>query len=142
MVSIIRLFLDKTFEEIKKTPKENKLPISPAYIPGFGEGASVFRERLSAQNKFMFWKKPRNLVILVDGCPKATELKIGNADGDKPCLYFNFGTMKEAWAYIAKVVAKSKADQKPIQTWQFVVLAVMIGGIIALQFALMKGVKF
>lgn len=142
MVSIIRLFTDKTFEETKKTPKDNKLPISNIYTPEFGEGESVFKERLSASNKFKFWKKQRNLIILVDGCPKATELRITASEGEKPCLYFNFGTMKEAWAYIAKVVAKSKADQKPISTWQFVILAVMMGGIIALQFALMKGVKF
>jgi hypothetical protein len=53
-----------------------------------------------------------------------------------------FGTPEEKKKFIAKMIAKSKADQGPIKTWQFALLAVLMGIVIVIQVMMMRGQTF
>lgn len=157
MPKIIRLYLDNTFEEKYVATEQDKIILhrkEKDYTPTFIPGKSVFREKPFNFLKriLMFWKKPRNLIILLDGAPKALTLDLpDNFDRDKDpsdlmdtdlVLGFNFGTLKDLKRFVYKVVAKSKADQKPISNMMFTVLVVILSLVLVFQILLMKGVKF
>ena len=142
MTNLIRLFQDMTFNERKVKIKENKILIDKNYTPDFILGTSVFRERPKPFliRLITFWKRPRNLLVLVDGASRAAQL-LGDEE-NHPALAFSFGDRQDAERFLYKIVAKSKADQKPLSNFQFILLALLIGMVVVLQFMLMKGVQF
>jgi len=144
MVKVITLYQDITFTETRKKTEQDKLIISkkPLLTQTFKTGTSVFRERPFNPLKrvFMFWKKRRDLMIIVDG--NSTALNLELKEGQKPTYNFNFGTIKEAQEFIDKSNRKSRADSKPISTNQFLVLALLLGAVLMFQFMNMKGVTF
>lgn len=141
MVKLLRLFPDMTFEEKNRRTEQDKIKISKEYTPSFKIGTSVFRERPRPFliRLLVFWKRPRNLALIIDGAPQSMSLEVER--GDKPALSFNFGTMKDTIKFVYQIVAKSKGEQKPISNTQFLVLALLLGAVLMFQFMLMKGVK-
>ena len=139
MTNLIRIYPDMTFTEKKVKTWEDKIQLDKHYTPEFKIGTSVFKERAFNPLKkiLMFWKKPRNLLLLVDACPSAVHLEGSNPH---PALAFNFGTMKDTEKFLYKVVAKSKSESKPISNTQFLVLALLLGAVLMFQFMLMKGI--
>lgn len=89
-------------------------------------------------------------MLLLDGTPEAVTLDLdhlvkNDSTGqvkEHPALNFQFGDMKDTQQFIYKIVAKSKADQKPMSTTMFTILAILIGIVVVFQFMLMKGVHF
>jgi len=49
--------------------------------------------------------------------------------------------MKEKQKFIKKLIAKSKASQRVISLSHFIILAILLGVVIVLQLALMKGIR-
>jgi hypothetical protein len=147
MAKLLRLYTDMSFEEKTVKVSEDKIILRRGetdYTPSFGIGKSVFREKRKI-SFLMPWKRPRNLIILLDGAPQAISLESTpgeNGEPLRPALALNFGTLKDAKRFIYKMVAKSKADQKPITNMQFTVMAILIGAVLVFQFMIMKGVKF
>jgi len=141
MTNLIRIYPDMTFIEKKVKTFENKALIDKDYTPEFKIGTSVFKERAFNPIKkvLMFWKKPRNILLLVDGCPTMMHLEGSNPH---PALAFNFGTMNDTKAFIKKVTYKSIADRKAISNNQFLVLALLLGTVLMFQFMMMKGITF
>src|SRR4030042_3881618 len=139
MVRLLQVYPDMTFIEKTVKTKENKIIITKDYTPEYKIGTSVFRERSSSLLKriIFFWKKPRNMVLLVNGAPTAVHLEGGNPH---PALAFNFGTMDDSIKFLKKVTYKSIADRKPIRNNQFLVIVLMIGAVLMFQFMIMKGV--
>lgn len=144
LVSLITLYQDITFTETKKRVEQDKILVTkkPSYTPNFKTGTSVFKERPLPfwKRLFLFWKRPRQLIILVDASPTALNLEL--KDGQKPAYNLNFGTVKETMAFIDKAQRKSRADQKPISNNQFLILALMLGAVLMFQFMLMRGMTF
>lgn len=150
MVNLIRLFPDMTFEELSKRTAENKVLMDKDYQPDFKIGASVFRERPQNVLKryVFFWKKARNLMILIDGNPSAIDFINPALNGppeagkQKPWLGLNFGSEKDTKRFIAKLMAKAKVDQKPMSNFQFLGIAGLLIAVLMFQFLLMKGITF
>ena len=141
MPKLIRLFQDMTFEEKKIKAEENNLKINNDYSAKFKLGVSVFKERPFNFLKriLMFWKKPRSLFILLDGCPETFSLEQPK-EGERPALNLNFGSVRDAVKFINKVVNKSKADTKSMSNMQFIVIALLIIMVLMFQFLIMKGI--
>lgn len=141
MVKLLRLFLDMTFEEKNRRIEQDKIKITKEYTANFKMGTSVFRERPRPLliRLLLFWKKPRNLALIIDGSPQTMSLEVEK--DNKPALSFNFGTMKDTARFVYQIVAKSKGEQKPISNMQFLVLALLLGAVLMFQFMIMKGVK-
>ena len=141
MPRVIRLYQDMTFEEKTIKAEENNLKINKDYNAKFKLGVSVFKERpfKILQRVLIFWKKRRNLFILLDGCPSTFSLE-PSKNGKEPALNLNFGSMTDTTKFIHKVVAKSKAEGKPMSNTQFMVLALLVGAVLMFQFMIMKGV--
>ena len=147
MVNLIRLYLDMTFSETKTKAEENKIVVDKNYTPTFKMGTSIFRERKTKFSRLKFWKRRRNLVILIDGCPRVTHLEeIPLSTNDKglttPALAFEFGTRSDTTKFIYKLIAKSKAELKSMSNTQFLILAFLCGIIVVFQILLMRGVSF
>lgn len=149
MVKTIILYPDMSFVERTVKTEEDKLKINKNYTPSFQLGKSVFKEKPKPFLKrlLMFWKWPRNLTILVAGSPNATSLELYDGIDEngvhqlKPALCLNFGTLEDAIKFLKKVTLKSIADRKQMSNTQFFVLALLIVGVLAFQFMIMKGVK-
>ena len=150
MVKVIRLFGDMTFEEKRSKAKETKLQIEKEYEVDFAIGRSVFIERWKFINRLMFWRRRRQMVFLNDGSNECMNMASETVPSEKnpgcveirPSLSFNFGTRDETRRYVAKVIAKAKADQKPLSTNQFIIIIALLAVIAMLQVMVMKGVKF
>lgn len=149
MVKTIILYPDMSFIEKTVKTEEDKLKITKDYRPSFQLGKSVFKERPKSLLKrlLIFWKRQRNLTILVAGSPSATNLEMYDSIDEqgihqlKPALCLNFGTLDDAVKFLKKVTLKSIADRKQMSNTQFFVLALLIVGVLAFQFMIMKGVK-
>lgn len=153
MVKVLRIYLDQTFTEKNAKIEQDKLILKRSekdYTPEFSPGRSVFKERPFpiALKMIKFWKKRRTLILLLDGQPKAVTLDPPEAKDDKEIkdedykLSFSFGTLATVKRFIYKLVAKSKAEQKPISNIQFTILAIFLGIIVVFQLLIMKGVTF
>lgn len=131
-VSVIKLNPDMTFEEKRKKTSENVIEMKGVWKPNFKIGRSVFRELVS---KWKFWKKSRNIVIVGDGFPSCFEMY----DSSTKELDPNFGTMKDKQRFVSKLIAKSKSEQKTIDTTHFIIIMVGIAFLAVLQFLVLKG---
>lgn len=137
-----------TFSETRTKAEENKILVDRHYNPTFKMGTSIFRERKTKYSRFKFWKRPRNMAILIDGSPKVThleEIPLNPKDDQSlktPALAFEFGTRKDTQKFIYKLIAKSKAEQKPISNMQFLILTILLVVIVVFQILLMRGVSF
>jgi len=135
-VNALILYPDMTFEEKKVKTDATNVIIDKHYSPSFSMGRSVFKEIDIPRLKF--WRKPRNIIILVDGSDRAMELH-DSATGE---VEIGHWTRKEKEKFVRKIVAKSVARQRAISMGHFVILALMIGVVIILQIMLMKGMRF
>ncbi len=134
-VNTIILNPDMTFEEKKVKTQSDNLKLEKHYTPSFSLGRSVFKE--IGVSRIKPWKKARNLILLVDGSNKAFEMHDGKAKEIEP----GYWTRKEKEKFVNKVIAKSKADQKIINTTHFIIIMVGIVFIIVLQFLMMRGLR-
>lgn len=134
MVTLIRLYPDMTYLRKKRKIQDDKIIVSKKddYKLSLTMGASVFRERKPA---WKFWRSGKDIAILMDGSPKALTLD----PKDAPTLNLQFGTKEDTKKFITRVVAKSKADQKPITNIQFLIIAMLLGLVVVLQFMAMRG---
>lgn len=132
-VKTIILNPDMTYSE-KNTKTEGKHLIinRKHWTPTFTLGRSVFRKLTS---KWRFWQRTNNLVLVLDEAQQCFELHDGTTKELEPHIW----TMKEIRKYVAKILAKSKAEQKIINTTHFIILAVMIAGVLVFQFFIMRG---
>jgi hypothetical protein len=123
-----------TYLRKKRKIQDDKIIVSKKdnYTPSLTLGASVFRERKPA---WKFWSRGKDICILMDGSPKALTLD----PKDVPALNLQFGTKEETTRFISKVVAKSKADQKPITNMQFMMIAMLLVIVVVLQVMAMRG---
>lgn len=137
MVTLIRLFQDMTYIRKKRKVQDDKVLVSRKenYTPSLTLGTSIFKER---KPFWKFWTHGKDIAILLDGCNHVLTLEKSE---EKPSLNLQFGTKEETVRFISKVVAKSKADQKPITNFQFLIMAMLLGLIVVLQFMAMRGVK-
>jgi hypothetical protein len=147
MVHLIRLYQDLTYIRKKRKVQDNKLLVSKkeGYTPDISQGMSIFKERKPA---WKFWRGGKDIAILLDGCPKALTLESPKPQYDtdgkllstgEPSLNLQFGTREDTKRFISKVVAKDKADQKPITNIQFIIIAMLLGLVLVLQFMSMRG---
>lgn len=134
-VDTIILHPDMTFEEKKKKTESTEIDLGNDYKPSFKIGRSVFKEINVSRLKF--WRKPRNLIILLFGAHQAFELHDGKTQEIEP----NYWSMKEKQKFIKKLIAKSKAAQRAISLSHFIILAILLVVIIVLQLALMRGIR-
>lgn len=134
-VDTLILHPDMTFEEKKKKTESTNIDMGKDYKPSFSMGRSVFKE--IGISRLKFWRRSRNLIILLKGAHKAFELH----DSATHELDANYWTMKEKQDFIKKLIAKSKAAQRAISLSHFVILAILLMVVIALQLALMKGIR-
>lgn len=124
-----------TFKEKKIKTESTELNMDKNYKPSFSPGRSVFRE--TGVSRLKFWRKPRNLIILLDGAMKAFELH----DTATEKIEANYWTRKEKEKFINKLIAKSKAAQKVISTWQFAVIMLGLVFIVILQILILRGIR-
>lgn len=134
-VDTIILHPDMTFEEKRRKTESTEIDLGDDYKPSFSMGRSVFKE--TGVSRLKFWKKPRNLLILLFGAHRAFELHDGTTKELEP----NYWSMKEKQKFIKKLIAKSKAAQRAITLSHFIILAILLGVVIALQLALMRGIR-
>jgi len=83
------------------------------------EPNNVFYENRT-WNRLFFWKKKRHLVIFGEGLTKALEWK-GLEEGMNP-----FWTMTETKDFVHKLAGKALVEQKPLKTWQFMLILVFL----------------
>lgn len=134
---ILRIYpLDQSFEEIERRATENKIRIDKNQI-ATGQTNIIKDEKGNEQStfvtlrerpfsKFKFWKKRRTLAFYFDGSLKIAQIGLNG-------FYSQFGTLEEIKKYIAGEIAKTKSRQKAMETWQFIILAVLLAGVIGLQ---------
>jgi len=120
-------------EKNVKTEGINLIINRKHWTPSFTLGRSVFRRLTS---KWRFWQRSNNLVLVLDEAETCFSLHDGVA---KEIDVGNPWTRKALRKYVAKIVAKQKAEQKIINTTHFVILAVMIAGVMVFQFFIMRG---
>lgn len=115
----IELRTNRTFRE-KKFPLEgNKLIPKKGEEVRFSPGC-VFDEE-KTWNRLKFWRSPRKLIFYVKGTVEAIKFN-ENMKGLNP-----FWDMGEAGDFVHKLIAKTKAEQKPMKWSQFIILAIMLG---------------
>jgi len=131
---IITLNPDMTFSEKTRKTQETEIKFKGDYTPTFSPGLSVFSE--TGIPKWKFWRKHRKLIVILDGAAKAFELKTPKT------LSPSYWTREERRKFVAKVVAKSKAEQKPMTNWQFGILALMVGIGLLIQFLVARRIGF
>jgi len=134
--NVIILNADQTFEDKKITPEGTNLKLDKDWSPSFTPGKSVFSERDIP--KWQFWRRERKIIIIADESMKAFELE---AKG-KNKIVSSLWTRTEIKKFIAKVIAKSKAAQKPFSNWQVIALLIGLGLVAVLQLLHMQGVRF
>jgi len=136
-VTVITLNPDVTFREQKKRTDVTNIVMDKNNKPSFTIGRSVFRELLPKWKK-LFGRKERNLVIYMEGatsCFEVTQdMKLESHERD-------IWSKKEKEKYINKLTAKSKAEQKAIETWQFYLLAGLGITVLALQLLIARGIR-
>jgi hypothetical protein len=132
--NILILNPDLTFTEKRQKTQETEIKFKNDYAPTFSPGLSVFSE--TGIPKWKFWRTHRKLILILDGAAKAFEMKTPKK------LEPNYWTTEERRKFVAKVVAKSKAEQKPMSNWQFVILALMVGLGLLIQFLVARRVGF
>lgn len=139
--NVIILHADQTFVDKKVQAEGINLPLDKNWTPSFTPGKSVFSERNIP--KWQFWRHARRIIIIPDEAMKAFELELeGIGKKAKGKIISSLWTKKEKVKFIAKVIAKSKAAQKPFSNWQVIALLVGLGIIAVLQLLSMKGVRF
>jgi len=136
-VSVITLNPDMTFRERKKRTDITNINISKHDKPSFVIGRSVFRELLPKWKK-LFGRKERNLVFHMAGATSCFEvtmdMKLESHERD-------IWSKREKEKYINKLTAKSKAEQKAIETWQFFLLAGLGITVLILQLVIARGIR-
>lgn len=113
----IELRLNRKFREKDFKTQENKV------IPEKGDEiryspACVFDEE-KTWSRFKFWRHRRKLIFFVEGTVQALKFVEGTK-GMNP-----FWTKKETKDFVHKLVAKTKAEQKPMKWSQFIILAIL-----------------
>lgn len=87
------------------------------------------------ENKGHFWRRPRKIVLYVQGTTKALKFKAVNVD-DKTKLEMDdmnpYWTQKEAREFVAKEVAEARKKHKPMTWGQFILLAIPVVVILVL----------
>ena len=137
-VSVITLNPDQTFTEKKKKTDVDNVEVSKNNKPSFSIGRSVFHELIPRWKRWLLGRKERNLLIYIDGANSCFELK-----GKETLESYesHIWSRKEKEKYINKLSAKSKAEQKAIETWQFFLLAGLGIAILVCQLFVMRGIR-
>jgi len=135
--NVIILNADQTFVDKKVQAEGINLPLGKDWSPSFTPGKSVFSERVP---KWKFWRKERRIIIISDEAMKAFELEV-KGPGKKGKIVSSLWTLKEKTKFIAKVIAKSKAAQKPYSNWQVIAILVGLAIIAVLQLLTMRGFR-
>lgn len=120
----IQLMLNRKFREKDFKTQENKV------IPEKGDEvryspACVFDEE-KTWSKFKFWRHPRKLIFFVEGTVEALKFN-AKMKGMNP-----FWSKKETRDFVHKLVAKTKAEQKPMKWSQFIVIMIVLVIIVVL----------
>lgn len=138
--TVIELNADMTFKEVLKATDENSVKISSGSTPSFSLGRSVFREIKDPLNwkryiPFMLRnRKPRNLILHLNGANSCFELS-DKLKSNQDHLW----SKKEKEKFVSKIIAKSKSEQKLIDTTQFYIILVCLGLVILLQIIIGRG---
>lgn len=129
--NVLTLHPDMTFTETKEKTEHDKIieikgKISKetSLVASFKMGVSLFKER-KTWSSLKFWKHQRHLLIRLDGATKCFYLEPPKDKDAESQLLGGYWTESEAKKLIAKLVAKSKADQKSMSRWEFVFLALI-----------------
>lgn len=136
-VSVITLNPDMTFREQKKRTEVDNVDLSKHNKPSFTIGRSVFRELIPRWKRWLLGRKERNLVLYFAGANSCFEVNSEGFESHESHIW----SQKEKEKYINKLSAKSKAEQKAIETWQFFLLAGLGIMILVCQFAIMRGIR-
>lgn len=140
--NVLELRPDMTFSELKRKTEADNVKISENDSPSFKVGKSVFRETFSLSwRRFLPFgkKKPRNLILHLEGANSCFDLDITAKELES--YKHHLWNKKEKEKFISKVIAKSKAEQKMISTTHFLILAIMLGVIVVLQFLIVRGLR-
>ena len=136
-VSVITLNPDMTFKEQKKKTDVDNVDISKNNKPSFSIGRSVFHELIPRWKRLLLGRKERNLLIYCDGANSCFELNDKSLESHESHIW----SQKEKEKYINKLSAKSKAEQKAIETWQFFLLAGLGIMVLVCQLLIMRGIR-
>lgn len=112
---VIELYLNNTFEEKKISYDVNKLKPRKKDEVEF-EPICVFHER-----KKRFLRKPRKLVLYVNGAKKA--LRFAKVTDEMQTLW----TKEEATEHVHKEMSKAHEARHPMTMWEFgVIIAILM----------------
>lgn len=134
---------DMTFIEKNVRTKQNFMRLAKNDLVSFNMGKSVFRERLRISQRWRFWKKRRNLILVLEGANKAFELvydppqpdEKGNLQDPLVWIQPSAFTKSEADDFISKLYAKQSA-LKGIKDWRLWIIL----GITALNLIMTLGI--
>jgi len=118
----IKLFINKTFREKKFGCNRNIIKDGKNECEF--EPACCFDE--VGIPRWKFWKRPRSLILFVDGAVKALRFS-KTTEEMRP-----FWTQKEEEELIKRQMKKSLAKHKPMTWMQFIVLLIPVGIILIL----------
>jgi len=127
-----------SYELAQKKAEGTEIVIDKDRAATFTPGLSQFREEIPKLFGLIprFWVYPKTLLIYLEGASKCFELR--SPKKLNPSYWTDSGRKK----FVRKVVAKSKAEQKAITTWQFFVL-LGVGAVgILLTILQMRGMAF
>ena len=136
-VSVITLNPDMTFKEQKKRTDVDNVDLSKNNKPSFTIGRSVFHELIPTWKKWLLGKKERKLILYFDGANSCFEINGKSFESHESHIW----SRKEKEKYINKLSAKSKAEQKAIETWQFFLLAGLGIMVLVCQLLIMRGIR-
>lgn len=116
---------DMTFIEKKVRTKQNLMRLGKNDLASFNMGKSVFRERLRISQRWKFWRKRRNLILILEGSNSAFELAYDPPKPEDPSnredplvwIQPSAFTKEQAEEFISKLYAKQSA-LKGIKDWR------------------------
>src|SRR3990170_3836756 len=133
-VPVEEIYPDKTFRIIMAkpldgagTPKIKMGNDQVNYTP-----SAVFFER---KPMFRFWRAPTRKLYHINGLMDCLTFK-DQADGDKSGLIYAM-TKGEVKELVRSEQAKAKANVSPFKRMEFVIIMVLIGAVLAMQFYIM-----
>jgi len=121
--NVLILNPDMTFKEKRHKTSEDRIHIKREWNPQFSPGKSVFSE--VGIRRWRFWRRARKLIVLADGSLQAFELQINNPGENE--LKPHYWDLKEIRKFVAKVLAKSKAQQRSISNTQLIMILAGLG---------------
>lgn len=127
--TVIELNADMTFRERKRKTEENHIKVSKNKSPSFVIGRSIFRELIPFWKKVLLFKRSRNLILYFTGANSCFSVSKQSLNSYESQLW----SEKEKEDYVNKLIAKSRAELKPMSNFQFFIIGGLLVAILLIE---------